>query len=76
MKKFLHGRHDVSLNSANLLHYKVLTILKSILVISGLCIKRRSNPRIRTTNIIIIIFIYCNWVVTRWQWLCYMYTKH
>ena len=25
---------------------------------------------------IIIIFIYCNWVVTRWQWLCYMYTKH
>ena len=26
--------------------------------------------------IIIIIFIYCNWVVTRWQWLCYMYTKH
>ena len=26
--------------------------------------------------IIIIIFIYCNWVVTRWQWLLYMYTKH
>ena len=26
--------------------------------------------------IIIIIFIYRNWVVTRWQWLCYMYTKH
>ena len=25
---------------------------------------------------IIIIFIYCNWVVTRWQWLFYMYTKH
>ena len=25
--------------------------------------------------IIIIIFIYCNWVVTRWQWLFYMYTK-
>ena len=25
---------------------------------------------------IIIIFIYCNWVVTRWQWFCYMYTKH
>jgi hypothetical protein len=22
------------------------------------------------------IFIYCNWVVTRWQWLFYMYTKH
>ena len=24
----------------------------------------------------IIIFIYCNWVVTRWQWLFYMYTKY
>jgi len=28
------------------------------------------------TVIIIIIFIYCIWVVTQWQWLCYMYTKH
>ena len=27
-------------------------------------------------TIIIIIFINCNWVVTRWQWLFYMYTKH
>jgi hypothetical protein len=29
-------------------------------------------------NIIIIIpiFIYCNWVVTRWQLLFYMYRKH
>jgi len=25
--------------------------------------------------IIIIIIINCNWVVTRWQWLFYMYTK-
>ena len=24
----------------------------------------------------IIIFINCNWVVTRWQWLFYMYTKN
>ena len=23
-------------------------------------------------NDIIIIFIYCNWVLTRWQWLFYM----
>jgi len=22
-----------------------------------------------------IIVIYCNWVVTRWQWLFYTYTK-
>ena len=27
-------------------------------------------------EIIIIIFINCNWVVTRWQWLFYVYTKH
>ena len=27
-------------------------------------------------QIIIIIFINCNWVVTRWQWLFYMYTKY
>jgi len=26
--------------------------------------------------IIIIIIIYCNWFVTRWQWLFYMYTKY
>jgi len=26
--------------------------------------------------IIIIIFINCNWIVTWWQWLFYMYTKY
>ena len=26
--------------------------------------------------IITIIIINCNWVVTRWQWLFYMYTKY
>ena len=26
--------------------------------------------------IIIIIFMNCNWVVTKWQWLFYMYTKY
>jgi len=26
--------------------------------------------------IIIIISINCTWVVTRWQWLFYMYTKY
>ena len=24
----------------------------------------------------VFIFIHCNWVVTLWQWLFYMYTKH
>ena len=27
-------------------------------------------------DIIIIIIINCGWVVTRWQWLFYMYTKY
>ena len=27
-------------------------------------------------NIIIIIFINYNWVVTQWKWLFYMYTKY
>ena len=26
--------------------------------------------------ITIIIIINCNWVVTRWQWLFHMHTKH
>jgi len=26
--------------------------------------------------IIIIIVVNCNWVVTLWQWLFYMYTKY
>jgi len=30
----------------------------------------------RSFIIIIIIFIYCNWVVNRWQWLFYMYTEY
>ena len=30
----------------------------------------------RRPSDIIIIFINCNWVVTLWQWLFYMYTKH
>jgi len=26
-------------------------------------------------QLIIIIFINCNWVISRWQWLFYMYTN-
>ena len=34
--------------------------------------------RLNLELIIIIIkrFINCNWVVTRWQWLFYMYTEY
>ena len=31
--------------------------------------------RVFNDIIIIIIIIKCNWVVTLWQWLFYMYTK-
>jgi len=38
---------------------------------------RHNNKRQRLIIIIIIIIIIdCNWVVTRWQWLFYMYTKY
>jgi hypothetical protein len=44
---------------------------------------RHSTPgeslKPRTTDLLqwnIIIFINCNWVVTRWQWLFNTYTKH
>jgi hypothetical protein len=35
-----------------------------------------ANSWQREGIIIIIIFINCNWVDTRWQWLFYMYTKY
>jgi len=34
-----------------------------------------SSLRYTLIIIIIIIIITCNWVVTRWQWLFYMYTN-
>ena len=36
----------------------------------------RGGEGAESVIIIIIIFINCNWVVTRWQWLFYMYTKY
>ena len=26
--------------------------------------------------VVVIVVVNCNWVVTRWQWLFYMYTKY
>ena len=25
---------------------------------------------------VVVVVVDCNWVVTRWQWLFYMYTKY
>ena len=30
----------------------------------------------RPVHSLITIFMNCNWVVTRWQWLFYMYTNY
>jgi len=52
------------------------------------CVNRRSHAAevrrhrvniariVEIIIIIIITIIYCNWVVTRWQWLFYIYTKY
>ena len=37
--------------------------------------KPREMIKARKLFIIIIIIINCNWVITRWQWLLYMYTN-
>jgi len=34
------------------------------------------NSNIYIYIFIIYLFIYCNWVVTRWQWLFYMFAKY
>ena len=26
--------------------------------------------------ILVVVVVNCNWVVSRWQWLFYMYTKY
>jgi len=43
-------------------------LLMKAILISETCWAHNNNK--------IIIIIYCNWVVTRWQWLFYMYTKY
>jgi len=42
---------------------------------SGSRLNVRSSETLKKTGNI-IIFINCNWVVTRWQWLFYIYTKY
>ena len=46
---------------------------------STMLIFRRTNCIITASGIIIIIIIIiiinCNWIITRWQWLFYMYTN-
>jgi hypothetical protein len=40
------------------------------------CSLGRHKGRYIKMDLIIIIFIYCNWVVTRWQWFFNTNTKH
>ena len=54
--------------------------IRTILGEQNLSPEPEVKPSVHLANslvtLIIIIFINCNWVVTRWQWLFYMYTKH
>ena len=66
IKKYIFARRDGLIN--RLLLRNVFT---SYLVINTL-----GNLHTNAFLHIMFIFIYCNWVVARWQWLFYMYTKH
>ena len=60
--------------------HRVTTQLQFIIIIIIIIIiSFMQGTYIPETNyviIIIIIIINCNWVVTRWQWLFYMYTEY
>jgi len=52
---------------------KKLKVTMKIIKQSGFRARFDENTlRKQVYIIIIIIIIYCNWVVTRWQWLFYM----
>ena len=56
-------------------HMRCISIVRSLYfrIFSAYFLITFLSPEIATFIIIIIIY---NWVVTRWQWLFYMYTKY
>jgi len=58
--------------------FKFLVTIPVAPVITGTIVHFRFHIRCISIIIIIIIIIiiHCNWVVTRWRWLFYMYTKY
>ena len=62
-----------------LLKHSSIWFLSPTLSFSKILCVLKDEVNLFPSAVIIIysnIFIYCNWVVTRWQWLFYMYTKY
>jgi len=58
-------------------HILVLVLIKNTLIDLPVSISFYAKHRMNNDIIIIIIIIInCNWFVTLWQWLFYMYTKY
>jgi len=55
---------------------KHITITEYVAFIASLYMAAGRNVPGACRPLIILLFVYCNWVVTRWQWLFYMYTKY
>ena len=68
------GHKGCSLPEVSVTSFLPLQFFVFLLVISGF--RREVVVVVIIIIIIIIIIINCNWVVTRWQWLFYMYTKY
>jgi len=51
------------------------TVLNKLIFHNHWSVFNNNNNNNNNNNIIIIIIINCNWVITRWQWLFYMYTN-
>ena len=66
MVKLSFNKHSISFK---------LSELNYLLAVITTIENRLARYVIAQNDVIIIIFIYCNWVVTLWQWLFYMYTK-
>jgi len=53
-------------------YYDTVNMIIKIIIISTYNFKEFTK---KFSVLKLIIFINCNWVVTRWQWLFYMYTN-
>ena len=52
------------------------TLVRFLILTNTICELFQYMYRASFVAFIIIIIINCNWVITLWQWLFYMYTKY
>ena len=70
LMQWFYFRNDLKLGLWMVSFRSLLTFLwQHVLAVGNWCIYSLN------VNNLIIIFINCNWVVTQWQWLFYMYTS-